>query len=113
MSFLSRLSNIIRSNINFRNEEPVKEEIKLDNYEDLYSSDAKEEPIKYNKEAEYYANLELEYGVGFDEIKKAYRRLLKKYHPDLFQNNPEKLEAARQVTKRINEAYNYFERKYL
>ena len=34
-------------------------------------------------------NFELLY--DFKSIKKAYTKLLKKYHPDLFQNKPEKL----------------------
>ena len=62
---------------------------------------------------EYYKILELEYGSDFSSIKKAYKRLLKKYHPDLFQNKPEKLKSAQEVTRQINEAYTYFERKFL
>ena len=31
----------------------------------------------------------------------------------MFQNQPEKLKAAQEVTRQINEAYTYFERKFL
>lgn len=64
------------------------------------------------KEAEYYSDLELKPGASFKEIKSAYRRLVKMYHPDLFQNAPEKKKIADEVTRKINEAYNYFEKKF-
>ena len=64
------------------------------------------------KERAYYADLELEPGAGFPEIKKAYRRMVKMYHPDLFQHDPQKQEIAKEVTWKINEAYNYFEKKF-
>ena len=68
---------------------------------------------KINLKKKYYKILELEYGSDFNSIKKAYKKLLKKYHPDLFQNKPEKLKSAQEVTRQINEAYTYFERKFL
>ena len=38
--------------------------------------------------------------------------MVKMYHPDLYNNDAEKLEVAQQITRRINEAYNYFEEKH-
>lgn len=105
----TRITNIIKSNINF---EKDLENTNLEEFESDYYSDTKINTID-NKEEQYYKILELEYGAGFDKIKSSYRRLLKKYHPDLFQNDEKKLEYAKEVTKRINEAYTYFERKYL
>lgn len=40
-----------------------------------------------------------------EEIKAAYRRLVKKYHPDRFANDPEKQAAASEKLKQINAAY--------
>ena len=111
MSLFNRVKNIIKSNIYFKNEPP--EDIDLNQYDDIYYDDAKEMPKTDNKEAKYYAVLELEYGAGFKEIKAAYKKLLRKYHHDLYHNNPEKLKTAQKVTEQINEAYTYFERKYL
>lgn len=50
---------------------------------------------------EYYEILGLNQGAGEDEIKKAYRTLSKKYHPDL---NPDNKEAEEKF-KKIVEAY--------
>ncbi|VWL85816.1 molecular chaperone DnaJ [Oceanivirga miroungae] len=51
---------------------------------------------------DYYEVLELNRGASKDEIKKAYRKLSKKYHPDLNQDNKKEAEAK---FKEISEAY--------
>ena len=50
---------------------------------------------------DYYKTLELEKGASANEIKSAYRRLARKYHPDVNPDNPE----AEEKFKQINEAY--------
>jgi DnaJ-domain-containing protein 1 len=54
----------------------------------------------------WYRTLELEPGAEAPEVRKAYRRLLKKFHPDRFANDPEKLTVATEVTRQLTDAYN-------
>ena len=42
--------------------------------------------------------------AGDDEVKRAYRELARKYHPDNYQNNP-LADLAEEKMKEINEAY--------
>ena len=113
MSLFKRIKNIIKSNINFQKEIDVDIDIDMNQYEDLYFQDSKEIQEDNSIDKKYYKILELEYGADFKEIKRAYKKLLKKYHPDLYANNPQKLEKAQKLTKILNEAYTYFERKMI
>jgi DnaJ-domain-containing protein 1 len=58
---------------------------------------------------ELYQQLEVPYGAGFDEVKKSFRRLMRKYHPDLHVSNPEKHKVATQLTMSLTQAYNELE----
>ena len=109
MSLFNRVKNIVRSNINAEKEPDIDISASFDEF---YFDNADEMP-KDNVEQKYYSVLELPYGSGFPEIKKAYKKLLRKYHPDFFTGNPKKQEVAKEVTKKINEAFSYFENKYL
>src|SRR5437763_217298 len=53
-------------------------------------------------DADYYGVLGVPRGGSSDEIKRAYRRLAKKYHPDL---NKENAKAAEEKFKQLSEAY--------
>ncbi|NLY81613.1 MAG: DnaJ domain-containing protein [Clostridiales bacterium] len=48
---------------------------------------------------------------SMDEIKKAYRSLVKRYHPDKYQNNP-LADLAQEKLQEINEAYDYLEKNH-
>ncbi|MBC7336919.1 MAG: J domain-containing protein, partial [Clostridia bacterium] len=50
---------------------------------------------------DYYEILGVPRNASQEEIKKAYRKLVRQYHPDLNKNNPE----AEKKFKEINEAY--------
>ncbi len=54
-----------------------------------------------------YEVLGVRRGASKDEIRQAYRELVKKYHPDKFQSNPDMLKLAEEKMKEINEAYDY------
>jgi len=60
--------------------------------------------------AGYYANLEIPYGSNIETAKTAWKHLLKKYHPDIHSNDPEKRQIATELTKRLNEAYHAIEK---
>jgi DnaJ-domain-containing protein 1 len=54
---------------------------------------------------QYYANLELEPGADLETIKRAYRRLMRKYHPDKHAGDPAKFKAATELAQNLTKAY--------
>ena len=56
-----------------------------------------------------YQQLETPYGAPFEEVKKSFRRLMRKYHPDLHVGNPVKHKTATQLTMSLTQAYNELE----
>jgi DnaJ-domain-containing protein 1 len=56
-----------------------------------------------------YAALEVPPGSDFETIRKAYRRLMRKYHPDLHGGTPAAQRAATDLTQRLTEAYKLLE----
>ncbi len=63
----------------------------------------------YRSELEYYKVLNLEPHASLDEIKKRYRELALKYHPD---RNPQNNEQSESKFKMITEAYNSLMNKH-
>ena len=55
--------------------------------------------------AALYSNLEVPYGSNLASVRKAWKRLLLKYHPDLHSKDPEKRPIADELAKRLNGAY--------
>ena len=53
----------------------------------------------------YYANLELPIGASAAEVKAAYRRLMRRYHPDRHHGDPQRQATANELTRRLREAY--------
>ena len=51
--------------------------------------------------SDYYQLLEVDRGAGPEDIKRAYRRLARQYHPDVNGNDP----ASAERFKEINKAY--------
>jgi DnaJ like chaperone protein len=65
-----------------------------------YSREKERETIRKD-----YANLEVAFGAPFEEVKKAYKKLLIIYHPDRNADNAEKLKMSTEITKKINESF--------
>jgi len=61
------------------------------------------------KIAKYYKVLNLPYGSPFVEVKASYRKLMRKYHPDLHTKSPAKLKAATELSMQVTQAYNELE----
>lgn len=59
--------------------------------------------------AGYYANLELPYGATLPQVRSAWRRLMKQYHPDLHSRDPDKRKVADELTARLTDAYRQLE----
>ena len=55
---------------------------------------------------DWHRTLEVPVGADFETIRKSYRRLMAKYHPDKYASDPEKYAAATEVTRKIAGAYN-------
>ncbi|MCU1281039.1 MAG: heat shock protein DnaJ domain protein [bacterium] len=66
-------------------------------------------PIGDKRLRELYAQLEVPYGGSFEDVKKSFRRLMRKYHPDLHAGNPQKHKTATQLTMSLTQAYNELE----
>ena len=57
-----------------------------------------------------YAALEIQPGSDFETVRRSYRRLMRKYHPDLHADAPDNLRAATDLTQRLTESYKTLER---
>ena len=55
---------------------------------------------------EWYRVLDLSPGADLASIKSAYRKLMRKYHPDLHTSDPRKQKAATELSMRVTNAYN-------
>jgi DnaJ-domain-containing protein 1 len=64
------------------------------------------------EEIEAFKTLEVAQGASFDQIKIAYKSLIKKYHPDKFHNEPSKYKTALELSQKINKAFDVLEKKY-
>lgn len=54
---------------------------------------------------DYYANLEVPYGSDIDTVKASYLKLMRRYHPDRYTNDPEMEALATELSQEISQAY--------
>lgn len=71
----------------------------------INSPNAAYTPLVNDKNKVFYEILEIKSGASKNEIKQAYKRLAKKWHPDLFFNKPKLQLQAQEKLKKIIEAY--------
>jgi DnaJ-domain-containing protein 1 len=55
---------------------------------------------------EWYKVLDLPLGADLAAVKTSYRKLMRKYHPDMHAGNPQKQKAANELSMRVTAAYN-------
>lgn len=58
-----------------------------------------------------YAALEVPFGSDFATVRKSYRTLMRKYHPDRHTASPEKQKAATELAQKLTLAYELLEKK--
>lgn len=58
-----------------------------------------------------YAALEVPLGSNFETVRKSYRALLRKYHPDHHSGSVEKQKTATELTQKLTDAYKLLERR--
>ena len=61
--------------------------------------------------ARAYASLEVKPGSDFETVRKAYRNMMRKYHPDRHASSPEKQKAANELAQKLTDAYKTLERR--
>jgi DnaJ-domain-containing protein 1 len=58
-----------------------------------------------------YAALEVPFGADFATVRKSYRSLMRKYHPDRHAGSPEKQKAATELAQKLTLAYAVIEKQ--
>ena len=115
MELLRRLSQVVRSRLPHR-EEP---EILPEDGESEFASEEAPPGAGTGPERDgaedpelraCYANLEIPYGSDLKTAKTAWRRLMKRYHPDLHGKDPKKREVATELTGKLTAAYREIDR---
>jgi len=135
MQLVDRLKLVVQSEINsspslewldklLSNDDKVFEDFlnkrysKQNSENQSYKQNYKESKAKTDSEsfhdpelAGYYANLEVPYGADLETVKKSWKRLLAKYHPDMHSSDSEKQKLATELTKGLNKAYKSLEQR--
>jgi len=58
-----------------------------------------------------YAALEVPYGSDFATVRKSYRALMRKYHPDRHTQSPDKQKTANELAQKLTLSYKLLEKK--
>ena len=115
---IKRLIDIARANLNHCVDKGAVGKVSADSItETAFGFDESESRrISQLKQAQepfiqYYANLEISPGSDREAVKSAWKRMMKKYHPDLHESNPGKRKAAHELTLRLTESYRILDKE--
>ncbi len=115
---LKRLIDIARANLNHFGDQRAGEKLSAGStQEPEFEFDASESRRTRKPEqaedplAQYYANLESAPGADREAVKSAWKRMMKKYHPDLHDTDPEKRKTADELTRRLTESYRILDKE--
>ena len=75
------------------------------------SSASPRKPSPEDEVRRAYAALEVPVGSNFETVRRSYRALMRKYHPDHHSGSPEKQKTATELTQKLTEAYELLERR--
>ncbi len=62
-------------------------------------------PTNEERKTRFYAILGLPLTASSQEVKQAYKQLVKRCHPDLFFDNPSRRQKAQEILTKINQTY--------
>lgn len=113
MHLLIRIARLVRAHWNRHLESPAAPQAQ---WHDEAGNDRTAGPASWRSGqdpelARYYANLEVPYGADLATVRQAWKKLLRKYHPDLHARDPEKRRLATELTKGLNHAYAELEKR--
>ncbi|HFE63949.1 MAG TPA: hypothetical protein ENK14_05965 [Caldithrix sp.] len=116
MALFQRIFRIVRSQVGEGHGDPAETESEFRRKSEPDAEEknrrTEDQPTENLPLAEYFANLELPYGSDLATVTAAWKRLLKKYHPDLHSGDPEKQRIANELVQGLNKAYGEIKRKY-
>ena len=104
----AELNDFVRKNKFFENDVSFDKTINFQEQSEYKNTDFPSDPL-----AKYYANLEIPVGSNQTIIKNAWKKQLKKYHPDLHCSDPEKKMIAENLKRQLNEAYRILSSEFL
>lgn len=110
MSLAARVLRLVRANLASRFGGAGRDAGHREYHDDTGAARSPEPPPASNPGvdptlARLYANLELPYGADREAVRAARRRLLSRYHPDRFANDPGRARLATELVQGINHAH--------
>ena len=116
MDIFKRLYDVTRANVNRRLNNSKPSGATYQQQPDQYAGFTESPPQNHTPPGQdpvlagYYAALEVPYGSDLETVRKAWKTLMRKYHPDLHGQDAEKQKVARELTQGLNEAYSALEK---